>query len=47
MPISKRLNKIRYTTFTIDSRLEKHRGKVLFPKKLALANKLIANAKLP
>lgn len=31
----------------IDSSLDKLRDKILFPKKLELANKLLANAKLP
>ena len=31
----------------IDKKLEKHRGKVLFPKKLAMANKLLEKAVLP
>ncbi len=31
----------------IDSSLDKFRDKILFPKKLELANKLLANAKLP
>jgi hypothetical protein len=31
----------------IDKRLEKYRGKVLFPEKLARANEILAKAKLP
>ena len=31
----------------INKKLEEFRGKVLFPKKLALANEMLLNAKLP
>ncbi len=31
----------------IDTKLDKLRGKILFPKKLELANKMLENAKLP
>ena len=41
------LNKAKVPIVKIDKRLERFRGKVLFPEKLALANKLLANAKLP
>jgi hypothetical protein len=41
------LNKAKIPIIKIDKRLERFRGKVLFPEKLALANKLLANAKLP
>ena len=30
-----------------NKKLEEFRGKVLFPKKLALANEMLLNAKLP
>lgn len=41
------LNKAKIPIIKIDKRLERFRGKVLFPEKLALANKMLANAKLP
>ena len=41
------LNKARVPIVKIDKRLERFRGKVLFPEKLALANKMLTNAKLP
>ena len=31
----------------INKKLEEFRGKVLFPKKLALVNEMLLNAKLP
>ncbi len=31
----------------IDTKLDKLRDKIMFPKKLELANKMLANAKLP
>ena len=31
----------------IDKNLERFRGKVLFPEKLEMANKMLANGKLP
>jgi hypothetical protein len=41
------LNKSKVPIVKIDKKLERFRGKVLFPEKLALANKLLTNAKLP
>jgi hypothetical protein len=41
------LNKAKIPIVKIDKRLERFRGKVLFPEKLALANKMLENAKLP
>ena len=41
------LNKAKVPFIKFDKRLERFRGKVLFPKKLALANKMLVNAKLP
>ena len=41
------LNKAKVPIVKIDKKLEKLRGKILFPKKLELANQLLANAKLP
>lgn len=41
------LNKAKVPIVKIDKSLERFRGKVLFPEKLALANKILANAKLP
>lgn len=41
------LNKAKVPIVKIDKSLERFRGKVLFPEKLELANKLLANIKLP
>ncbi len=41
------LNKAKIPVVKIDKRLEKFRDKVLFPKKLELANELLSKAKLP
>jgi hypothetical protein len=41
------LNKAKVPIVKIDKSLERFRGKVLFPEKVALANKLLANVKLP
>lgn len=41
------LNKAKVPIIKIDKSLERFRGKVLFPEKLELANKLLANVKLP
>jgi hypothetical protein len=41
------LNKAKVPIVKIDKRLERFRGRVLFPEKLALANKMLANATLP
>lgn len=41
------LNKEKVPIVKIDKSLEGYIGRVLFPKKLELANKLLANVKLP
>ena len=41
------LNKAKVPIVKIDKSLERFRGKVLFPEKLELANKLLVNVKLP
>ena len=41
------LNKAKIPVVKIDKKLEEFRGKILFPKKLALANKILSKAKLP
>ncbi len=41
------LNKAKIPLIKINNKLEKFRGKVLFPEKLEMANKLLKNAKLP
>jgi hypothetical protein len=41
------LNKVKVPIVKIDKSLERFRGKVLFPEKLELANKLLAKVKLP
>ena len=41
------LNQSKTPIVKIDKKLEKYRGKVLFPKKLAMANKLLEKAVLP
>ena len=41
------LNKAKVPIVKIDKSLERFRGQVLFPEKLELANKLLANVKLP
>ena len=41
------LNKAKVPIVKIDKSLERFRGKVLFPDKLALAKKMLANTKLP
>lgn len=47
MPIIKKLNNSKIPIIPIDKSLEKYRGKVLFPKKLAQANEILAQAGLP
>ena len=42
-----KLNNSKAPTVPIDKNLEKYRGKVLFPKKLAMANEILAKASLP
>lgn len=41
------LNDTKVPIVRIDPSLEQYRDKVLFPEKLALANKMLKNAKLP
>ncbi len=41
------LNKSKIPLVKINKKLEEFRGKILFPKKLALANEMLLNAKLP
>jgi hypothetical protein len=41
------MSKAKAPIVKIDKRLERFRGRVLFPEKLALANKMLANATLP
>lgn len=41
------LNKKKIPIVKIDKKLEKFRGKILFPQKLETANSLLAKAKLP
>jgi ATP/maltotriose-dependent transcriptional regulator MalT len=42
-----KLNESKLPIIPIDDRLEKYRGKVLFPKKLTKANKILSESKLP
>ncbi len=42
-----KLNKSKLPIIPIDKSLEKYRGKVLFPRKLEKANKILAESKLP
>ena len=42
-----KLNNSKVPIVPIDKSLEKYRGKVLFPKKLAMANEILAKATLP
>jgi hypothetical protein len=41
------LNKAKIPVVKINKNLEEFRDKVLFPKKLALANEMLKNVKLP
>ena len=41
------LDKRKIPVVKIDKKLEQFRGKVLFPKKVALANEMLSKAKLP
>ena len=41
------LNKAKIPVVKIDKKLEEFRGKILFPKKHALANEMLSKAKLP
>ena len=43
----KELNKTKTPLVKIDKNLDKFKGKVLFPKKLALAEELLQHAKFP
>ncbi len=47
MTIIEKLNKSKIPIIPIDKRLEKYRGKVLFPEKLAKANEIIAKSGIP
>ena len=42
-----KLNKAKIPIIVIDKRLEQYRDKVLFPEKLATANKILARVGLP
>ena len=41
------LNKAKIPVVKINKKLEEFRGKILFPKKLALANEMLLKVKLP
>jgi hypothetical protein len=41
------LNKAKIPVVKINKKLEEFRDKILFPKKLALANEMLLKAKLP
>lgn len=41
------LNKAKIPVVKINKKLEEFKGKVLFPEKLNLANKMLENVKLP
>lgn len=41
------INKSKIPVVKIDKKLEKYKGKVLFPKKVELANELLSKAELP
>ena len=41
------LNKAKIPVVKINKKLEEFKGKILFPKKLELANKMLQNVKLP
>ena len=41
------LNKAKIPVVKINNKLEEFRGKILFPKKLALANEMLSRVKLP
>jgi hypothetical protein len=47
MKVIEKLNKSKAPVVPIDKKLEKYRGKVLFPKKLARANEILSKASLP
>ena len=41
------LNKAKIPVVKINKKLEEFRGKILFPKKLALSNEMLSRVKLP
>lgn len=41
------LNKAKIPVVKINEKLKEFKGKILFPKKLALANEMLLHAKLP
>ena len=41
------INKAKVPIVKINTKLEKFRGKILFPEKLAMANELLSKATLP
>lgn len=41
------LNKAKIPVVRINKKLEEFKGKILFPEKLELANKMLKNVKLP
>lgn len=41
------LNNAKLPMVKIDSKLDRFKGRELFPEKLAVANKMLANARLP
>ncbi len=41
------LNKAKIPVVKINKKLDEFKGKILFPKKLELANKMLAKVKLP
>lgn len=43
----KRLNKSKLPIIPIDKKLEKYRGKVLFPDKLSKVNEILSKSRLP
>lgn len=45
--VIKKLNDSKLPVIPIDKKLEKYRGKVLFPKKLKKANAILSNSELP
>ena len=47
MKTIEKLNTSKVPVIPIDRRLEKYRGKILFPEKLAKANKILAKSGLP
>ncbi len=47
MTTIEKLNKSKTPIIPIDKRLEKYRGKVLFPEKLARANAIISKSGIP